>query len=422
MSAARRIFQHEPLPHVRRALAARIPETVKLVDDLILEARQEGRRTIGACYWRSWRRENARRTSHCLRALGGESRVHLLVGNGPLVTVLQNALGSSVFVRDLHKFISSYGTSARTPEQNVIVFDEAQRAWDSAYMLKQKGVAASEPELLLRIAGRIEPSATLVGLVGTGQAIYSGEEGGLDLWCSAVESSEDDWEVFGPEALAPYFEGVDFHAHEDLELEVTLRSRQADELHQWVAHLLEGDLAGADAAANEIDMGKFPIYVTRDLEEARDYARDRYSGEPDPRFGLVASSHAKNLVVHGVDNSFMATSRMNLAKWFNASPTDPGSCCALLQPVTEFGCQGLELDLPILCWGTDLAWRQNGWHLRPLKRKYPIEDPQELLRNTYRVLMTRGRDGLVIWVPPDPELDETAAALELAGVSSDWAR
>jgi DUF2075 family protein len=136
---------------------------------------------------------------------------------------------------------------------------------------------------------------------------------------------------------------------------------------------------------------------------------------------LVATSHARNLPRHGVDNSWIATSRINIAKWFNAPPGDPKSCCALTQPITEFQCQGLEVDLPTICWGDDFAWHADEWVLHPRKRQYTIEDPDELLRNAYRVLLTRGRDGLIIWVPPDEELDETAEAIALAGAVSSFA-
>jgi DUF2075 family protein len=130
----------------------------------------------------------------------------------------------------------------------------------------------------------------------------------------------------------------------------------------------------------------------------------------------LASSHAKKLVGHGIDNSYQATSTMNVAKWYNAPSDDPKSSNSLRQPVTEFGCQGLELDLPIVCWGDDYLWTGNEWALKPINRRYKQEDPRALLRNTYRVLMTRGRDGLVIFLPPGEMFDQTEVALLAAGV------
>jgi DUF2075 family protein len=187
-----------------------------------------------------------------------------------------------------------------------------------------------------------------------------------------------------------------------------------------VQHLLAGSLADAESLSRQILEDDFTIYVTRDLDAAREYLEERYAGETEARFGLVASSHATNLERHDVGNSWIATSRMNIAKWFNAPRDDPKACCALTQPVTEFGCQGLELDMPVVCWGNDLRWEGNGWHPRPKRRRYALDDPVRVLLNCYRVLLTRGRDGALIWVPPDPDMDETQSALVIAGARPGW--
>jgi DUF2075 family protein len=187
-----------------------------------------------------------------------------------------------------------------------------------------------------------------------------------------------------------------------------------------VQRVLDGSLADAEALSEQIWEDDFTIYVTRDLDAARDYLEERYSGETEARYGLVASSHATNLEQHDVDNSWIATSRMNIAKWFNAPRDDPKACCALAQPVTEFGCQGLELDMPVVCWGNDLRWERNGWLPRPKRRKHALDDPVRVLLNCYRVLLTRGRDGAIVWVPPDSDMDETQAALIIAGARPGW--
>ena len=419
VSAARRIFQHEPLPHVRRALSARIPETVELVAGLADDAEANGRRRLilitGV--------PGAGKTLVGLRLVyersdDSSTRATFLSGNGPLVSVLQDALKSRAFVRDLHRFITSYGETARIPKEHVLVFDEAQRAWDRDYMLTKRGVAKSEPELLVSIGERLPSWAALVGLVGGGQEIYSGEESGLAQWRDAIASSPEaqSWDIHAPPAIADYFHGLPLTVHEDLELTVSLRSRLAEQLHDWVASLLDGDLARAADLAHSVQDEQFPLYVTRDLDDARAYARARYDGHEDARYGLVASSQAKVLPRFGVENGWIATSRMKVARWYNEGSEHPESCCALTQPVTEFGCQGLELDLPIVCWGEDMRWTGSSWQLRPVRRRYPQKDPHELLRNAYRVLLTRGRDGVVIFVPDDGELDATFDALVRAGV------
>jgi len=419
IEAARRIFLHKPLPHVHTAIASGIPETVDLLGRLAERASIESERVLAFVAGVP----GAGKTLVGLRLVyersGVDGRATFLSGNGPLVAVLQDALRSRVFVRDLHAFIKTYGlTERRTPEEHVIVFDEAQRAWDEAYMWEKRGVEASEPALLVRVGERIDGWATLVGLVGEGQEIHSGEESGLQQWKDAASppTATCSWRIHCPPRLVSEFEGLDVHSHDELDLTVTLRSRRAEHLHRWVALLLEGSLSLAARLAMRIHEQVYPMYLTRDLDEARRYVIDRYEGEPEATYGLLASSHAKMLARHGVDNGYMATSRMNIAKWFNSPKGDPSSATALAQPVTEFGCQGLELDLPVVCWGEDCNWDGGSWRLTPVRRRSRQHDPEQLLRNAYRVLLTRGRDGLVVWIPDDRRLDHIETALLAAGI------
>jgi hypothetical protein len=419
VDAARRIFLHEPLPHVKRALAAGIPETVELLGRLADDAAANSERVLALVGGVP----GAGKTLVGLRLVYERTVQHgratLLSGNGPLVTVLQDALKSRIFVKDIHAFIRSHAlsASARPPAEHVIVFDEAQRAWDRDQMRIRRAVDSSEPDLLIQIGERIEGWATIVGLLGHGQEIHVGEEAGIGQWHTAVcaPNATQRWTVHAPPRVADDFTNVEVITHDELDLTISLRSRRAEDLHRWVALLLEGSVVLANQQARRVIDVDFEIYVTRDLEHAREYARQRYTGIPLARYGLLASSSSKRPQKYGVDNGFMATSRMNIAAWYNAPADDPKSCCALAQPATEFSAQGLELDLPIVCWGEDYAWSAEQWRLRPPRRRIPQRDPEQLLQNAYRVLLTRGRDGMVIWVPPDPDLDATEHALLAAG-------
>ncbi len=417
VDAARRIFEDEDLPHVRRALSAGIPETLDAVSAVVDRARGTGGRHIvfltGV--------PGAGKTLVGLRVVyersGDGVDATFLSGNGPLVQVLQGALKSSVFVRDLHKFIQSYGVENKTPPQHVVVFDEAQRAWAAAYMSYKGKGPESEPSLIVQAGDRIPDWAVLVGLVGEGQEIHCGEEGGMPQWDVALRAPNTarEWIVHCPPHLATSFAGHRVVVDPTLDLTISLRSRTAIYLHQWVAALLEGDLDRAAELGRTVVTEGFPLYVSRDLDEIRRYVEDRFEAEPGKTTGLVASSHAKNLEQLGIRNGFMATNRMNVAAWYNAPPDDPRSGCQLTQPVTEFGCQGLELDLPVVCWGTDLVRADGAWQHTPTRRRFPLDNPVQVLTNAYRVLLTRGRDGLVVFVPQDPQLDETARVLQTSG-------
>jgi DUF2075 family protein len=143
---------------------------------------------------------------------------------------------------------------------------------------------------------------------------------------------------------------------------------------------------------------------------------DRYSGELDKRYGLIASSKAYKLSKYGVYNDFQSTRRVKFGPWFNDLPDSPLSCCQLREVVTEFGCQGLELDFPIVCWGGDLHWAENTWN-SPVQRRSKAKDPHALRVNSYRVLLTRGRDGFVIFVPETPAAEQTYNTLVMAGIN-----
>ncbi len=420
VDAARRIFMHEPLPHVKTALSAGVPQTVELLGRLSDEAAERGERILALVGGVPGAGKTLVGLRFVYERTVQHGRATLLSGNGPLVAVLQDALQSRIFVKDIHAFIRTHALNQRRkpPTEHVIVFDEAQRAWDRDQMSLKRDVGKSEPELLIEIAESIDRWATVVGLLGHGQEIHAGEEAGIGQWHDAVRppSATQVWTVHAPPSVAVEFTDIPVVTHDELDLTTSLRSRRADELHQWVALTLEGTPALANRVARTITDDGFPIYITRDLERAKAYVRALYSDSPNARYGLIASSSSKRPQKYGVDNGFMGTSRMNGAAWYNAPPDDPRSCCALERPVTEFGSQGLELDMPIVCWGEDYAWQANSWHLRPPRRRIPQRDPQQVLQNAYRVLLTRGRDGMVIWLPPDGDLDPTEVALLACGV------
>lgn len=417
VEAARLLFERKPLPRLRRAESSRIPETVAFIESAIHDAR----------------RHNA-----CLLALvtgvpgAGKTLVGLQVayspnldapavflsGNGPLVQVLQYALDSKVFVQDMRSFLRQHGdTKAPLPAERVVVFDEAQRAWDrDRVLLKHRGrFANSEPDLLVGLGDRMPDGFVLVALIGEGQEIHAGEESGIGQWAEALRRRAG-WGVIGPSHLAPAFHaaGLSYCEEPLLSLTTSLRSHRASDVALWTGLLLEGRLDDARPVAASLQTAGFVMRVTRTFEELRQYARDRYAGEPSKRFGLVVSSKFRTLAEWGVRTAHHPY--WYYGEWFEAPPTDPRSGCRLELAISEFGCQGLELDLPLVCWGPDLTWSGSGW-LTPKGRSRQIRDPRRLRLNAYRVLLTRGRDGVVVFVPPTPApaMDATFDALRQAG-------
>jgi hypothetical protein len=392
-----------------------------------------------------------------LRQEGRQPAV-FLSGNGPLVKIVSAAIArdfkrrtqadgaertANTFIQNVHGFVRhAMEKPDRPPTEHVVIFDEAQRAWDAAQNAKKTGQEVSEPETMLSIMDRHTDWAVLVALVGGGQEIHNGEAG-LAEWGRTLRDKFPRWRVaVSPNALTGdtsvaghrLFENGDNGAlsilpEPSLHLDVCLRSFRAKKVSEWVDAVLAGN---AESAASLIaDAREFPIALTRSLETACDWLRTRTRGLR--RCGLVASSGAIRLRPHGLELSsgFRQGNRDLYVHWFLAQPPDVRSSNQLEVAASEFECQGLELDWVGVCWGGDFTFDHptGGWSFRSFSGSRWGEVAKEIdrryLLNTYRVLLTRAREGIVIWVPrgdgsdltrPSSWFDATAEHLKRCGL------
>ncbi len=442
--AARELFQKRELPKIWRARAKTDPAVERITAIALDAARTKTRRLVLLTgVPGSGKTLVGLRLVHAgflddLAVARGKGKpaapAVFLSGNDPLVAVLQDALraaggGGRAFVQRVQDYVRHYGKRPESvPPEHLLVFDEAQRAWDAAQVDAEHSWPAgspggrSEPELFVSFAERIPEWCVVVGLIGTGQEINSGEEGGLVQWRRALEGCGEParWTVHAPAALETVFEGSGLRTAwaPELNLDTGIRQHLAPRLHEFVEALLEReDPARAAAIVVDLHAEGHRMHLTRDLEEARAYARERYADAPHARFGLLASARDKDLPRFGIENDFQTTKRLRVGPWYNAPPEHRDSCCRLELVATEFAAQGLELDVAIVAWGSDLLREDGRWSItRGRRPKKPFRDPERLRCNVYRVLLTRGRDGTVIFVPPDPLFDETARYLRDGGL------
>jgi DUF2075 family protein len=417
IAAAKMIFNNERLPAIKRAESSGVAQAVSKLREIVRKSEENSERALAFVSGVPGAGKTLVGLQFVYEESNQDTQAIFLSGNRPLVEVLRDALKSKAFVSDLHAFIKSYGTTSKVPKQHIIVFDEAQRAWDASNMMLKKGVAYSEPELLVAIGERIPDWTALVGLIGHGQEIHTGEEAGIGSWFEAIQSKHaiSDWKVYSPPRFSNNFPSHSVTECAELDLNYSLRSKQAEFLHDWVQNLLIGQLAEASKIAQRIWIQNFPIFITRSLNEAKKYVTERFEGESSKRYGIVASSKDRVLPNYGIKNGFHETKQVKNAKWYNNNLGEPGSCCNMEDVVTEFGCQGLELDMAIVAWGNDFLWDGTKWELRKMRTLIPQLDPHQLRLNSYRVLLTRSREGVVIFVPPTPEFDQTENALLAAG-------
>nr|WP_294554381.1 DNA/RNA helicase domain-containing protein [uncultured Rhodopila sp.] len=305
--AARMIFRQEPLPRIRQAKSAGVDEAVEAVAAVIADAScHSGRHVVFITG-----EPGAGKTLTGLQLiytlmLGDEADRPagvFLSGNGPLVAVLQYALKgpakrgtldpSRVFVRDVLAFVRDHiGPESVLPPEHVWVYDEAQRAWDADRVGEKHNYQMSEPEMFIRLGERMPAWSVMVGLIGSGQEIFRGEELGMEQWNMALQKMPSDWTVHCPsldaegKPLAELFSAAAIvRIDERLSLDKSLRSHLALDLPAWVGSLLTGDIKDATLLATTIRSAGFSLYVTRDIAAAKNYVRTRYEGDDGARYG-----------------------------------------------------------------------------------------------------------------------------------------
>ena len=359
-----------------------------------------------------------------------------LSGNGPLVDVLQNALAidrakrekitksnalreTKAFIQIIHKFRDEALTTSYAPVEKVAIFDEAQRAWNKEsltdFMKRKKGIPEfnqSEPEFLISIMDRHEDWAVIIGLVGGGQEIYNGEAGIQD-WFSTLSEKYLDWEIYlsdkitdseyvGNSDVSTMLHNREYHCISDLHLGVSLRSFRSEKLALFVKYLLDEEIELAKETYEELKKS-YLVLITRKFDVAKNWVKKKARGTE--RYGLLASSEGKRLRAEGI----WVPSEINHVGWFLNEKDNVDSSYYLEVAASEFKVQGLEIDYAVLAWDADLRYTSNGFEyfkFRGTKWNHVNQEQrQHYLKNAYRVLMTRARQGLIIYIPEGDEED-----------------
>lgn len=381
------------------------------------------------------------------RSVKKEEHAVFLSGNGPLVEVLREALARdkvvsekvkkkdaqrevSSFIQNIHHFRDEYFTNPQAPIEKVVIFDEAQRAWSKEQATKfmtgkwGSGYAPqSEPEFLVKVMDRHNDWCCVVCLIGGGQEINTGEAGIIE-WLKALDGTLSSWDVYISDVLSDEHYTIDdvarlklqsssYQTSKHLHLATSMRSFRAEKLSAFISEIISGN----DKAALEIYStlaDNYPIFLTRKLEAAREWLRR--SGRGTERIGLVASAGALRLRPEGI----FIKSEIDATNWFLNDKGDVRSSFFLEDVATQFDIQGLELDYVGVCWDADLRYQDVGWKMHAFRgsKWQNVSSPErkKYLLNAYRVLLTRARQGMVIFIPEGSENDPTRPPTYYDGV------
>lgn len=362
-----------------------------------------------------------------------------LSGNGPLVFVLREALArdeyersdrtirkniakkkAEAFIQNIHHFRDDAIKSDKPPIEKVTIFDEAQRAWtkeQTSRFMAERGFHdfnMSEPEFLISAMDRHQDWAVIICLVGGGQEINTGEAG-LPAWFEALRNRFPDWRVYVSEQITEdeytrglsiddMMNGLQYKTVDNLHLAVSLRSFRSEKVSEFVKALLDINILDAQRLHLEL-APKYPIILTRDLNKAREWVKFKARGTE--RYGLTASSGAKRLRPVGI----WVQSSINAENWFLNGISDVRSSYHLEETATEFDIQGLEIDWTIVAWDADyriennvfIPYKFTGTRWNSINK----EEDRLYLKNAYRVLLTRARQGFIIFIPEGDDSDIT---------------
>lgn len=366
-----------------------------------------------------------------------------LSGNGPLVAILREALtrdkvahekekgtkmtkgeamrGVKSFIQNVHNFRDDCLKDEKPPIEHVALFDEAQRAWNleqtANFMQRKKGrpdFNQSEPEFLISCLDRHPDWAVVVCLVGGGQEINTGEAG-ISEWIECLNRSFPDWNIYVSSRLTDSEYGAgkildqikthkNVFTKDELHLSVSMRSFRAEHVSLLIKQILDMDVKEAQKTLTQVK-SKYPIVITRDISKAKEWLKKQARGSE--RYGMVVSSQAERLKPHAI----FVKSPMDPIHWFLDGKEDVRSSYYLEDVATEFDIQGLELDWSCVLWDADFRHTKNAWDYRSFvgsKWNYIKKiERQMYLKNAYRVLLTRARQGMVIVIPPGDSLDPT---------------
>lgn len=447
IQAARALYSQHSVEAIARhdAGARNLALTSRRVEDLVDQARSRGHKIIVFVTGVPGAGKTLVGLNTATRRRDQASRTHatFLSGNGPLVAVLSEALTRDelarlhkqgkralkvevkqkvkAFIQNVHHFRDDGLRDPMPPSDHVVIFDEAQRAWNQRktadFMLRRKqwsGFDQSEPQFLVSVLDRHEDWAAVICLVGGGQEINDGEAG-IAAWLDAVRDHFPNWHVY----LSPELTDSEYTARNALDslashpfvtydpslhLSVSMRSFRAEAVSHFVKAVLDCDMMEASHLLQTV-LSRYPIALTRNLEVARHWVRDK--ARASERYGLVASSQAQRLKPHAID----VRVEIDPVIWFLNGPEDIRSSWYLEDAATEFQVQGLELDWVCVTWDADLRFRGDDWSYHQFRgsdwTKVHKPDRQLYQRNAYRVLLTRARQGMVLFVPPGDRRDPT---------------
>lgn len=448
IEAAKALYQNHSVKEISRsdASAINLQQTSEAISEIINSSKENSKKSICFVTGVPGSGKTLVGLNIATKHYEKESKLYsvFLSGNGPLVKILREALTRDkvekekisgkklkkyeaysevkMFIQNVHNFRDDCIEEPDFPPiEHVAIFDEAQRAWNKeqtiSFMKRKRKLfnfSKSEAEFLISCLDRHKDWAVIICLVGGGQEIHTGEAG-ISEWLNAIIKNFSNWDVYisqkltdeeynASEVLYNLQSRNNVYYNQFLHLSVSMRSFRAEHVSDLIKNLLDLEIEKAKHLL-EIIKKQYPIVITRDLQKAKNWLKNKATGSE--RYGLIVSSQAERLKPHAI----FVKSEIDPVHWFLNGKDDTRSSYYLEDVATEFHIQGLELEWACVTWDADFRYTKNGWdHWSFIGKKWKKirkEERKTYLKNAYRVLLTRARQGMVIVVPEGDVEDQT---------------
>lgn len=405
---AKQVFETKELPHIKSISDAEIQDCLDMVTCIVNDSTLHknlvfvtgvpgsGKTLVGLKL--VYDRYNPATSSN------KDPRSAFISGNASLIDILSNSLKYKVDGHEGSSFIHPLGDYEKSdvPNNDVIVFDEAQRA--------RKTTRKNDAEQLLskcdEIVERHNHGISLVCILGEGQAIGANEEDGMHLWANALRNHTD-WNVFSSGRLRHSLSVCpNYIPQEDLSLHISIRTGFLDTA-PLVESILDCDFEKARLQHEALIRRGLKTCVFRQWNTLKKVIEDHNS--PDEHTGLIISSHCfddngKPLLENNLNTQYV-TSPRNAYQWYMKDSYD------YRYTASEYIAQGIDLEWPIVGFLGDYYLKDGSWQISPSANLEMFKNKSMMIKNVYRVLLTRARKGLYLFVPQDPMLDETYETL-----------
>lgn len=329
--------------------------------------------------------------------------------NKKFIEYLHTILGHKVNITDNYSFIREYALGDKEPDVNFFVFDEAQRMWDGNKPKQYWNIDDSEQLIAINTCFSKE-WGVLVALIGLGQQLGYDEREHFNSWL-----------VDDPRGLK-YYASPQLRLREKyiqnddrLHLSGSLRAFQTGIVNRFIDKLITGwgieFVSALKPMVVEVIKSGYAIYVSRHLQDIESYLMARYKDSPNSHC-YIATSQVEMVSNSPFSNDFQDSRKLNIKEYFQSNGkilnSKEKNIC-----ISPYDIQGLELKMPVICWEEDFLWYNDNW-------KFPfitsVEGGIWQIINAYRVMLTRGRDGIIIYLPNEWDFNSTYCMFRDIGI------